>query len=378
VVLPDVLAMLLQIRGASRRKGLAGMNQLVRQAAKLPVDIDRAREAIAAAKSPEDVRPIETDLEKAENLMRESGLFTKDQLRVVNETRMWAVWKLGSLLAKVDRAQGVRSDKKTTLSQAATKFRDFLKTLGLQKDRALERQRIGAMPEGEMAKALGAFHKNDDLATISGLLHRARPYWYQASRKAKHTIIAATAQMQPAALGPFPLIYADPPWKFNVYSEKGLDRTPDQHYPTLTDDEIMQFRVTGKLIHEIAHMDAVLLLWCTSSNIERALSVMSAWSFVYKTQAVWVKDKTGLGLVFRNQHEVLLYGTRGKMPGPQYQPPSVFHFPRGRHSAKPPEIRTEIEKMYPDFDAQTRLELFARETVPGWTPYGFESHSVAA
>jgi hypothetical protein len=45
------------------------------------------------------------------------------------------------------------------------------------------------------------------------------------------------------------------------------------------------------------------------------------------------------------------------MPGPQYQPPSVFHYPRGVHSAKPPEIRTAIEKMYPAFDAHTRLEL---------------------
>jgi N6-adenosine-specific RNA methylase IME4 len=83
--------------------------------------------------------------------------------------------------------------------------------------------------------------------------------------------------------------------------------------------------------------------------------------------------QTGLGLVFRNQHEVLLYGTRGDMPGPQYQPPSVFHYPRGRHSAKPPEVRIEIEKMYPDFDETTRLELFAREKLPGWTPYGFEA-----
>ena len=32
-----------------------------------------------------------------------------------------------------------------------------------------------------------------------------------------------------------------------------------------------------------------------------------------------------------------------------------------------------IEKMYPDFDAQTRLELFARGDIKGWTTYGFEA-----
>ncbi len=40
-----------------------------------------------------------------------------------------------------------------------------------------------------------------------------------------------------------------------------------------------------------------------------------------------------------------LYGTRGNMPAPQYLPPSIFRYPRGEHSAKPPEIRAEIEKM---------------------------------
>ena len=187
-------------------------------------------------------------------------------------------------------------------------------------------------------------------------------------------------------IGPFPLIYADPPWKFEVYSDKGLERTPDQHYPTLSDDDISNFRVAGKSIPEIANDDAALLMWCTSSNLERALFILAEWGFTYKASAAWVKlspDGTrpisGLGLVFRNAHELLLYGTRGAMPGPQYQPPSVFMYPRGAHSAKPPEIRTAIEKMYPDFDASTRLELFARETVEGWTAYGFESsRNVAA
>jgi N6-adenosine-specific RNA methylase IME4 len=161
-----------------------------------------------------------------------------------------------------------------------------------------------------------------------------------------------------------------------------LERTPDQHYPTLSLDEIKAYRVADKPIRKIAYRDAALLLWCTSSNLHLALDVMAAWDFEFKSSAVWVKAATpdgaalgrfGLGLVFRNMHEILLYGTRGNMPGPQYQPPSVFFYPRGEHSAKPAEIRTEIEKMYPDFDERTRLELFAREQCPGWSRYGFEA-----
>ena len=113
---------------------------------------------------------------------------------------------------------------------------------------------------------------------------------------------------------------------------------------------------------------------------------MEQWGFTYKSQAVWVKlgpdgkPISGLGLVFRNMHEVLLYGTKGKMPGPQYQPASALMYPRGRHSAKPPEIRKEIERMYPDFGDRTRAEIFSRENaamVPGWSHFGFEASANA-
>jgi hypothetical protein len=58
------------------------------------------------------------------NLMRESGHLAKDQLRTINEARMWAVWKLGYLLAKVERNVIGRPSKKS--SRAGTTFRMLL------------------------------------------------------------------------------------------------------------------------------------------------------------------------------------------------------------------------------------------------------------
>lgn len=206
------------------------------------------------------------------------------------------------------------------------------------------------------------------------------------NRQKKHRAIAgkAASVVVPENFGPFALLYADPPWRWDHFdqpdqqNEKGLARTPDQHYPTLTYDEIRNFQINGRPIKEIVHKDAALFLWCTSANIFRAGEIMDAWGFEYSTHAVWVKDKAGTGLVFRNRHELLLYGKRGNMPGPQWQPDSVFSYPRGRHSAKPPEVRAAIEKMCPDFNERTRLELFAREQVPGWSVYGFEAFDRAA
>jgi N6-adenosine-specific RNA methylase IME4 len=193
-------------------------------------------------------------------------------------------------------------------------------------------------------------------------------------RRARHLAIRAGALAAGAIdkMQRFPLIYADPPWTFATYSAEGADKTPEQHYPVMSDEEIMAYDL-------FAHEDAALFLWCTSSNVHRALKVMATWGFAYKTHAVWVKlgesgaPIPGMGLVFRNAHELLLYGTRGKMPGPQYQPLSVLMYPRGGHSTKPAEVRKEIERMYPDFDARTRIEHFARGPVDGWTVCGYES-----
>jgi N6-adenosine-specific RNA methylase IME4 len=115
-------------------------------------------------------------------------------------------------------------------------------------------------------------------------------------------------------------------------------------------------------------VEEIALLWCTSSNIVRAIKVAAAWGFEYKTHAIWDKMRIGMGKVFRNQHEVLLYCVRGKPPKPIKLFPSVFHHERTNHSTKPPEIRQAIECMYPDFD---RLELFSRGQCEGWSCVGY-------
>jgi hypothetical protein len=57
-------------------------------------------------------------------------------------------WKLGRALEKIARAQGARSDKATSSTKLTT-FRDFLKALGIDRQTALEMQRIGALPDDE-------------------------------------------------------------------------------------------------------------------------------------------------------------------------------------------------------------------------------------
>jgi N6-adenosine-specific RNA methylase IME4 len=354
------------------------------EVAAIPQKLATLSRALAKAEKAEDVIKISAQAAGIEELLKKAGFYRAEEMRPVRELYLDARCELGVMLRKVLRGAAGRPKQNNNLRPVGN-FKDELTRLSLTWPRVIEVQRASYLPLKERRGVYADAKRQEILPTLDMLIDVARPYWYKESRKAKHRDIAARAraqqQTEPDTVGPFPLIYADPAWTFNTYSEMGLEKTPTQHYQTMTDDEIISMKVFGKTIPELASPDAACLMWCTSSNLERALAVMEAWGFTYTSSAVWVKTRddgitpiSGMGLVFRNMHEVLLYGKRGSMPGPQYQPPSVFFYPRGRHSAKPPEIRGEIEKMYPDFDTDTRIELFSRDSVPGWTHFGFEAN----
>ena len=84
----------------------------------------------------------------------------------------------------------------------------------------------------------------------------------------------------------YKIIYADPPWKYKVYSDKGLGRSAESHYSTMTTDEICALP-----IEKLADRDCVLLMWVTMPCLMDGFRVLEAWGFTYKTVAfVWVKQ----------------------------------------------------------------------------------------
>ena len=165
----------------------------------------------------------------------------------------------------------------------------------------------------------------------------------------------------------FGVIYADPAWKFVVWGGENtgtgmLIGVADNHYPCLPIEAI-------KAIAPPAADDAALFLWATVPMLPQALEVMAAWGFTYKSHCAWVKDRAGTGYIFRNRHELLLYGTRGNVPAPataEFE--SVVFAARGKHSEKPAICRTIIETLFPSLP---KVEMFARgKAPPGWTLFG--------
>src|SRR5260370_40523796 len=140
------------------------------------------------------------------------------------------------------------------------------------------------------------------------------------------------------------VIYAEPAWRFEPYSrDTGMDRAADNHYPTMTVDQIEKLQVP-------AADDCVLFLWATAPMLLSALDVMETWGFEYRSHFIWNKNKIGTGYWARNAHELLLVGVRGDIPAPApgEQYPSVITAMRTEHSTKPSCFREMIEEMFPN------------------------------
>ena len=171
---------------------------------------------------------------------------------------------------------------------------------------------------------------------------------------------------------PYEVVYADPPWPFRSWSRTTRGRNVQDYYRTMPLEEIEALPV-GR----IAARDSVLLMWTTGPFLDRAVGVIEAWGFRYKTIAfTWVKTtRSGTGRLHigngyhtRSNSELCLLATRGKgLPRQSKAVHQVVISPVGRHSEKPAEVRQRIESLY---GARRRIELFARSGNDGWDALG--------
>ncbi len=171
----------------------------------------------------------------------------------------------------------------------------------------------------------------------------------------------------------YKVIYADPPWTFTVWSEKGGGRGAERHYPTMSKEDIQRLPV-----ERIAADDSVLFLWVTAPNLLEGIDLISAWGYTYKTVAfTWVKQNrksdglfTGMGYYTRSNAEFCLLGTRGKiLERRSHSVSSVVLSHVEEHSKKPMTVRERIVELFGDVP---RIELFARQYADGWDCWGNE------
>lgn len=183
------------------------------------------------------------------------------------------------------------------------------------------------------------------------------------------------------------IIYADPPWTFQTYSEKGKEKkSAEVHYDCMTIEDIYQLPVG-----DITDDNCALFLWVTNPMLPQGLETIKQWGFTYKTVAFsWYKKNKiadsffwGLGYWTRANVELCLLATKGKPTRiskgvhqvindedtlDTEQVISVIQ----KHSQKPSIVREKIVQLCGDI---SRVELFARERADGWDAWGNEIQS---
>jgi N6-adenosine-specific RNA methylase IME4 len=171
----------------------------------------------------------------------------------------------------------------------------------------------------------------------------------------------------------------DPPWAYSDECRAG-NRGAKFKYPVLTTDDILRLDVPRLLAK-----DAAVFLWVTAPFLRDGFMCLDAWGLRYSTVAfVWVKtsgvrssistyggDASGLawgmGASTRANAEFVLLGRRGSPKRVNAGIHSVVIAPRLEHSAKPKQVREAIVDL---MGPVKRVELFARERVPGWDAIG--------
>ena len=167
------------------------------------------------------------------------------------------------------------------------------------------------------------------------------------------------------------VIYADPPWTFKSYSNKGDGRNPNQHYDCMSFSDICNLNVSS-----LADTDCVLLMWCIDPMLPQALQVIESWGFKYKTVGfTWTKTNktkpgffTGLGYWTRGNPEMCLLATKGKPKRLSKSVPQLVVEQRREHSRKPDVMYKHIENLLEG----PYIELFARQKTKGWDVWGNE------
>lgn len=209
----------------------------------------------------------------------------------------------------------------------------------------------------------------------------------------------------------------DPPWKFLTYSAKGLGKSPDRHYETMTVDAIKAMPV-----RELFTKDAAIFVWVIDSHVEIAMDILKHWSFKYRTvgfywakttadgkgfpmgtgkwtranpehaleaypeqlcdagHCQWAEDVgmpeavCGKGCIYEQQdaERCMLYA-RGKANRKGGGVPRLIVSPRREHSRKPDEIYDRIEALLDG----PYLEMFSRNDRPGWDCWGDEAGAFA-
>lgn len=210
----------------------------------------------------------------------------------------------------------------------------------------------------------------------------AQTGWEPLPQPANDNAVALPKGTPPLPSERYQVILADPPWPY--YGSTTKPGAAAKHYALMNLEEIKSLNVRS-----ISEKKAVCFLWCTSPMMQYASEVFDAWGFEYNNISwVWAKTRKD-GQLYgaagpmpsytkTKNLEYLLVGSTekyGKAPwtGISQRGAGMLQLVRatpGAHSEKPAVFRDLIVELVGN---RPRIELFARQRVPGWDAWGNEA-----
>lgn len=199
----------------------------------------------------------------------------------------------------------------------------------------------------------------------------------------------------------FDVILIDPPWEYRDKASSGK-RGVGYKYNTMSIGAL-----SGLDLRSVTNDDCAMFMWTTFPQLDVAIELMQSWGFNYKTVAfVWIKTPKGkkpslkigiddikmlikdmgkkksiiiplfkylklhwgMGNWTRSNSEMVLLGTVGKPKRVDAGVHQVVISELREHSEKPVEVHKRIERLLGQ--DVSRLEIFGREKVEGWTVIG--------
>jgi len=315
--------------------------------------LSKASEMLVEAKSMQEVKKI-MDVAGAARIYARRQQLGQDAVQHARSIELEAMRRLGELLAGAPKNKGSKGQLNGSFSGGFISVppedtAPTLAELGVEKRISSLSQQLFRMPKKEFQQV------KDGVVGMAEALRQVKVAKYKEK-------IKSIAKINSKETGPFDLVLADPPWRYD--HQEADNRKIENHYLTATIEEIESH-------YPNTSPDSILFLWATSPKLKDAIQVMEAWGFEYKTHAIWDKQIIGMGYWFRGQHELLLVGTKGS-PGatPQeFRVSSVFREKRSKHSAKPLCVYEWIEKA---FAHKSKLEMYCRSPRKNWAAWGNE------
>ena len=302
-------------------------------------------------------------------LAREVRLQKLEEAQDISEAVLDAEVKIGELMAKIPKKQGVRADIRLSnsgVTKCETK-EQILENAGFTKMQAHRFETLAKNPElVEQAKAEA--RENDDIVSRSLVLEKVKQKKREEkeekreSERRENAIKIEQLQTPLEAKGLFQTIVIDPPWDWNDEGDINQFGRTKPDYKTIPVEEIEQLPIA-----KIADKNCHLYLWVTNRSLPKAFRLIDAWGFRYITCITWVKPSIGVGNYFRGDTEQILFCVKGDQPLKRHDVGTHFLAPRGdRHSAKPDEFYRLVESCsYAPY-----IDIFGRKSRENWAVWG--------